>query len=64
MKTITLLLAAAALTFAQTAAPAPAVPAPSKDAKTTAPAVKKHGKKHAKKAATTPAAATPAPVAK
>ena len=66
MKTITLMLAAAALTFAQ----APATPAPAvKDSMNAAPVAKKHVKKHAKKAAATtvkPAAAvaTPAPAGK
>jgi hypothetical protein len=66
MKTITLIFAAAALTFAQAPATAPAPAA--KDAMTTAPAAKKHVKKHSKKAMATtakPAAAvSPAPVVK
>ena len=65
MKTITLMFAAAALTFAQ----APATPAPAaKDTMSAAPVAKKHVKKHAKKAAAAtakPAAvAAPAPVVK
>ena len=62
MKTITLMFAAAAITFAQ----APAAPAPAKDSMNTAAPVKKHSKKHAKKGADTsakPVAVTP-PAAK
>lgn len=58
MKTITLMFAAVAMTFAQAA---PATPAPAKDSMSTTAPVKKHSKKHAKKTADT--AAKPAPAA-
>ena len=66
MKSITLIFAAAALTFAQASA-TPAAPA--KDSMNAAPVAKKHVKKHAKKAVAAtakPAAAvaTPAPAGK
>ncbi len=62
MKTITLMFAAAALTFAQAPAATPSAPAPAKDAATTSTPVNKAGKKHVKKApaaAVKPAAAAP-----
>ena len=66
MKTITLMLAAVAMTFAQ--APAQSSPAAPKDAAsatTTASPVKKHSKKHASKKIVTPApAVTAAPASK
>lgn len=66
MKTITLIFAAAALTFAQ--APA-ATPAPSKTvtaspATATSAPVKKHAKRHAGKKVVAPAAVAAAPAAK
>jgi hypothetical protein len=63
MKTITLLLAAAAFTFAQT----PATSAPAKDSTATTAPVKKHSKKHAKKTSDTtakPDASSAAPAGK
>jgi len=58
MKTITLMLAAVAMTFAQ--ASTPTTPAPAKEANSTTSPVKKHAKKHAGKKAVAPAPATTA----
>ncbi|MDQ1468856.1 MAG: hypothetical protein QOJ99_336 [Bryobacterales bacterium] len=64
MKTITLMFAAVAMTFAQVPA-APSTPAPAKDTTATSTTAKKHAKKHAKKsAAAAPAAAPAAPASK